>query len=49
VLEEVKVVGAKENLTPVDVAFRWLCFHSLLQEGDAIIVGGIGIFSRFFE
>lgn len=42
-LDEVKVAGAKENLSPVDVAFRWLCFHSKLQEGDAIIIGGSSI------
>jgi len=32
-----------EGLSLVDVAFRWLCFHSLLREGDEIIIGGSSV------
>ncbi|KAF4548413.1 Aldo-keto reductase-like protein 15 [Elsinoe fawcettii] len=32
-------VAKDEGITPSELAFRWLHYHSILKEGDAVIVG----------
>ncbi|PNS21549.1 Pyridoxal reductase [Sphaceloma murrayae] len=35
-------VAKDENITPAELAYRWLSFHSILREDDAVIVGSNG-------
>ncbi|KAF2219529.1 NADP-dependent oxidoreductase domain-containing protein [Elsinoe ampelina] len=32
-------VAKDEGITPAELAYRWLHYHSILEEGDAVIVG----------
>lgn len=32
-------VARDEGISPAELAYRWLSFHSILKEGDAVIVG----------
>ncbi|KAG8630833.1 hypothetical protein KVT40_002452 [Elsinoe batatas] len=32
-------VAKDEGITPAELAYRWLHYHSILKEGDAVIVG----------
>jgi len=41
VLEDMKtLIKDKPEISMIDIAFRWLFFHSKLQPGDAVIIGG---------
>ncbi|KAI0064627.1 Aldo/keto reductase [Artomyces pyxidatus] len=38
-MEVIKEVGAKHNIPLVEIGYRWLQHHSLLQPGDGIVFG----------
>jgi len=42
-IDAIKEETQNKDISLVDVAYRWLFFHSKLQPGDAVIVGGSSI------